>query len=430
MVISHKKAPVEIIEKAWQTDMRKIIESLLSHPNISECAVLLTCNRVEIYVVGYETIKTLQNLASFFEVGEEHIEYFKNEECLLHVLRVSSGLESLMVGEDQILGQLREYYQLSKGLGGVGEFLDIIFSKAIQTGRKVRLFTGINKGSISIGSAAVELAEDILGDLKDKKVLLIGAGEMGSLVAKSIANKKACTVLIANRTFERAEELARQIGGMAVKFDQLEEYMEISDVVISATSAPHFVIKKDLVERIMKRRGNSLLIIDIALPRDVEESADEIPGIHLFTIDDLRSISERNLKNRKERIPFAEKIIDDELKNLKNMLKEVRANRAISIMYTSAERIKREEIIELFNKLSSKYGVDESILPVLEEFANSFIKKYLRMPTVRLRMAARNGKPELIDSVEYLFGGDDYGVSLDKNEKIEKGFAETSSKRS
>ncbi len=421
MVISHKKASVDVLERIWQKDLRKAIEKLLSLDGILECAVLLTCNRVEFYVVGHNTMETLERFSYQFEVGEKYIEYFKDDECLRHILRVASGLESMMVGEDQILGQVRDYFHLSKDMGGVGEILSLVFKKAINTGRKVRNLTGINQGSTSIGSAAVELAEETLGGLDGKNVLLIGAGEMGSLVANAIANRKACTVLIANRTFKRAEELARKIGGIAVKFDRLEEHLLDSDVVISATSAPHYIIKRDLLKRVMEKRKvkDRILLIDIALPRDIEENIGNIPGVVLYTIDDLRSISERNLKRRLEKIPHAEKIVEEELANLKEMLKELRANSAIGLMYSSAERVKREEILELYNKISSKYRINESILPILEDFANSFIKKFLRIPTIRLREAAKNGRPEIIEYVEYLFGGEGF-VPCNEDEKTEK----------
>ena len=419
MVISHKKASIDVLEKVWQKDLRGAIQKLLSFGEISECAVLLTCNRVEFYVVGNNTLQILKRFFPQFNIDERYIEYFKNDECLMHILRVASGLESMMVGEDQILGQVKEYYHLSRNLGGVGDILSLVFSKAINTGRKVRNLTQINQGSVSIGSAAVELAEEILGSIDGKSVLLIGAGEMGSLVANSIANRKACTILIANRTYERAVKLAESIGGKAVKFDMLEKCLETADVVISATSAPHYILKRELVEKIMEKRDKGMLIIDIALPRDVEESVKDISGITLHTIDDLRLISEKNLRKRVEKIPLAEKIVEEELMNLKEMLKEVKANSAIGLMYSSAERVKREEILELYNKISAKYGVDESLLPILEEFTNSFIKKFLRLPTIRLREAAKNGKPEIIEYVEYLFGGEGL-VPNYENEKAEK----------
>ncbi len=401
LVISHKKAKVEDIEKVWVGDYSKLA-SLLSSRSISEFAFIFTCNRFEVYAVGDEVKSYLKNVAEKFGV-EDIAEILIGDDCLEHILRVASGLESMMVGEDQILGQVRHFHNMCKKLGTTGLVLDRVFNKAVQVGRRVRRETGISKGSVSIGSAAVELAEKVLGSLDGKRALLVGAGEMGTLVAKAIASKNVEAVLIANRTFSRAEELARKIGGIAVKFDRLEEYLKLCDVVISATSAPHKVISRDVVEKAMKER-DKLVIIDIALPRDVDESVAEIEGVQLFTIDDLRRISEENLKRRLAEVSKAEKIIAEELNQLKLLLKDIKARAAIAAMYSSAKKFVDEEVNELYAKLAAKYGVDEEVKDLLYSFANSLIKKFLREPTVRLREAARDGKPFVIDAVMYLFG--------------------------
>ena len=424
LVVSHRKATIKEIERAWHGNYRMLIERILSQPDVKECAVILTCNRVEAYIVGHRTEEILRNFARKMNVSERIIEIHKDDKCLEHLLRVASGLESMMVGEDQILGQVRDFYRLSKEYGGIGDVLDIVFSKAINVGKKVRNMTKIGKGSVSIGSAAVELAERVLGTLRNKKVLIIGAGEMGGLVARAIAHKE-CEVYIANRTFSTAEELAKETGGIPVSFDQLEKHMVGCDVIISATAAPHYVIKRKMVENVMKVRNDTLLLIDIALPRDIEESVTEIPNVVLHTIDDLREISSENLKKRMEEAKKAEKIIKEELEHLKMMLKDIKATSAICSMYSHAEEIKKQEILELYNKLAAKYSIDESVLPILEDFANSFLKKYLRRPTVRLRVAARNGMPEVIEAIEFLFRGEE-SVPEIKNEEIKKRQTETS----
>ncbi|MCD6492589.1 MAG: glutamyl-tRNA reductase, partial [Archaeoglobaceae archaeon] len=244
ITISHKKASIEELQKVWFENYGDLLKNVLSDSRINECAVLMTCNRVELYVVGKNTKEFLKNFIEKLNVKNEIVDIYLNDECLEHLLRVSAGLESMIVGEDQILGQLKDFYSLCKKHGAIREILDIVFSKAIQVGRKVRNLTKINKGSVSIGSAAVELAESKLGSLKKKRVLLIGAGEMGRLVAKAIVNKDVDAILIANRTFSKARELAKQLGGIAVKFDRLEEFMTKCDVVISATSAPHYIITR------------------------------------------------------------------------------------------------------------------------------------------------------------------------------------------
>ncbi|RLI72119.1 glutamyl-tRNA reductase [Archaeoglobales archaeon] len=426
ITVSHKKASIEDLEKVWFENHEVLLNNVLSDSRICECAVLMTCNRIELYVVGNDTRSFVDGFIQNLNVKDDVVDVYFGDKCLEHILRVSAGLESMIVGEDQILGQLKDFYHLSKKCGTIKEILDVVFTKAIQVGKKVRNLTKINKGSVSIGSAAIELAESRLGSLKRKKVLLIGAGEMGSLVAKAIVNKDVDAILIANRTFSKAKELAEELGGIAVKFDRLEEFMIKCDVVISATSAPHYVITKDVIERVVKKRNKPILLIDIALPRDIEDV--EIDSVIIHTIDDLREISDKNLKKRYDEAKKAEKIVKEELEHLKQMLKDLRANTAISSMYMVAEIVKKDEINELYNKLKSKYGIDESVIPILEDFVNSFIKKFLRQPTVRLRIAARDGKPYVIDAVEYLFGGE-CDVPTNKDEKVKKEKFEVSDTR-
>ena len=426
LVISHKKASIKEIEKAWHGNCGLLIKRILSYPDICECALLFTCNRVEVYVVGKNTEDVLRQFASEMGVSERILDIYKDDDCLRHLLRVASGLESMIVGEDQILGQVRDFYNISKKFGGIGEVLDVVFRKAIHVGTKVRRLTKINKGSVSIGSAAVELAEKTFG-LKGKKVLIVGAGEMGSSVARALGGR--AEVYVANRTFERGEKLAKEIGGKAVRFEELERWIGECDVVFSATSAPGYVITKEMVEKAMEGRDRPLLIVDIAMPRDVEESVEEIDGVVLYTIDDLRAVAEENLKRRMEEAKKAEEIIEEELEHLKILLKDLRARRAISLMYLAAESVKDEEIRELYNKLSARFGLDESVIPIIEDFVKSFVKKFLRTPTVRLRECARNGRMEVIEAIEYLFGGEEGGVSEVKAEKVEEGSSETAVQR-
>ncbi len=423
LVISHKKASIDEIEKAWHGDYKALIDRLLYYPNIRECVILHTCNRVEVYVCGTDTIKTLKDFMEKMGVPERIVEINKDEMALEHILRVAYGLESMMVGEDQILGQVKEFYNLSKKYGSVGEILDLVFKKAIQVGKKVRKLTNINKGAVSIGSAAVELAEKKLGNLKGKKAIIIGAGKMGRLVGKAIAKRSLERVYVANRTAEKGFALAGEICGIAIPFSEIGKYMVDCDVVITSTSAPHYIIRRNLIERVMKIRKSPLLIIDIALPRDVEPAVGDIEKVTLCTIDDLREISDENLRKRLEEAKKAEKIVKDELKILIRQIKELKARNAIGLMYSHAYVVRDEEIAELFNKLKTRYGVDKDAIPLIESFANSFIKKFLRLPTVRIREAARNGKAEIIDLVEYLFGGENVGVSDIKNEEAEEGKA-------
>jgi len=426
LTISHKKASIDEIQKAWHGDYRSLINKVLSYPNINECAILFTCNRVEVYVCGKNTLETLKDFAEKMGVPERIIELHKNRDTLEHILRVASGLESMMVGENQILGQVKYFYNLGKETGGIGEVLDIVFSKAIQVGKRVRRETRINKGAVSIGSAAVELAERTLGTLRGKRALIIGAGEMGKLVGKAIAHKDLEKVYLANRTKKRAERLLKEIGEKAevIDFEKLQRYLVEADIVISATSSSKYILKKEDVEMAMSLRKEPLLIIDIALPRDVEPEAGDVKGVTLFTIDNLRTISSENLRKRLNEAKKAEKIVKEEVENLLLKLKELKARKAIHVIYKRAESIKNEEALELYKKLKTRYDIDDDALELIESFANSLIKKFLHEPTVKIKSAAINGNSHLVEAVEYLFGGGGSGVSKGKIEKAENGEAE------
>ncbi|AAB89281.1 MULTISPECIES: glutamyl-tRNA reductase [Archaeoglobus] len=428
ITISHKNAKVEEIEKIWLT-VKPRLEDVISKCSFSEYAYIFTCNRFEIYLVGENLKSCLQDIAEELGITGK-AEIFVGESCLRHLLRVASGIESMIVGEEQILGQVRQCFNLCREGGQAGEVLERVFGKAVQVGRRVRRETAISKGSVSIGSAAVEVAERVLGTLKGKKALLVGAGEMGTLVAKAIAGKEVEAVLIANRTYEKAEELAKRIGGVAVKFDKLVDYLKVCDVVISATSAPHAVITRGDVERAMRERSQKLLIIDIALPRDVDESVAQLDGVELLTIDDLRRISEENLARRREEIAKVEGIIEEELEQLKLLLKDISARDAIAAMYSLAERFVGEEVEELYAKLNARYGVSEDVKEILNDFANSLIKKFLREPTVRLREAARKDEFHVIESIKYVFGDGNGRVSEGKDAKVEEGKPEVDVQRS
>ncbi|MDI9645558.1 MAG: glutamyl-tRNA reductase [Archaeoglobales archaeon] len=403
--VSHKRAKVETIEKAW-IGVDNLVKILKSLP-LKESAFIFTCNRFEVYAVAEDATSYLKELSNKLGI-ENYAEILHGEKCIRHLLRLASGLESMVVGEDQILGQIRDYFNLCKKFCLTGEILNKVFGKAINVGVRVRKETNISRGSLSIGSVAIELAENTLGTLDGRTILIIGAGEMGTLVAKSIANRNIRKILIANRTFSRAQELAKEIGGIAVKFDKISEYLPTADVVISATAAPHIILTKKIVEATLKDRKESLLIIDLGLPRNVEESVGELEKVVLYTIDDLRSVSEENFKKRIKEVEFAEKIVEEELEHLKVIIKELSIKTAVASMYRLASKYFDEEVEELFAKLSAKYKLEEQDKKMFYDFANSLIKKFLYIPTLKLKEAAKNGNPHLADVVQYLFCEDQF----------------------
>ncbi len=403
MLITHTKATIDEMEGAWHGGIDQLLVRLKSHELVEECAVLKTCNRVEVYVVSPKGSKVLFEFAKHMKVSSRIIDFLDHEETLRHLLRLTCGLESMIVGEDQILGQVKELFQMAKKAQAVGKTLDTAFNKAIQVGKRVRSETGINKGSVSIGSAAVELAEEELGGLDGKTVMVIGAGEMGTLVARALANKNIKVIYVANRTFDKAEALACELEGKAVKYDSMEQYIPKSDVVISATKAPHFVLTHEIMSRLIKKRENGIMLIDIGNPRNIENSVGDIQGISLYNIDSLRSISEANLEKRKEEAKKVELIIEEELALLKKQYKRQQADNIISALYSMVERIREREREEAVNKLMARHTIGDIEREVLDDMTHSFANQILAEPTKILRNAAEHDDERFLDTVAELF---------------------------
>ncbi|MFQ6063028.1 MAG: glutamyl-tRNA reductase [Methanosarcinales archaeon] len=406
MLITHVKASIEEMERSWHGDLEKVLKKLYSHELVYECAILKTCNRVEIYVVSPKGSKMLIDFAKEMGVPDKIVDFYDHEDSLRHLLRVASGLESMIVGEDQILGQIKELFNIAKKSGTIGKTLETAFNKAIQVGKRVRNETRINKGSVSIGSAAVELVEDILKDLNNKTILVIGAGTMGSLVARALAHKNVNKIFVANRTFERAVRLAVELCGQAVPYELMNNYLKISDVVISATSAPHYVLTKKMVESAMEERDKKLLLVDIADPRDIEPKCAEIPNVELHNIDSLKIISDRNLQRRIEEAKKAEIIVEEELKLLKAQYKRQKADKILKDLYSLIESIKKREQQKAINKLSAYHTLGEIEQEVISDLCHSIAYKILAEPTKVLRNAAEHSDEDFLNTTIKLFGLD------------------------
>lgn len=406
MVITHSKASIEEMERSWNGDLEEVLRNLYSNEFVHECVVMKTCNRIEIYVVSPKGSSVLFNFAKSMAFPLQVVEFLDHQESLLHLLRLACGLESMIVGEDQILGQIRDMYLLAKKTGTTGRMLDTAFSKAIQVGKRVRTETEVNRGAVSIGSAAVDLAEMILGGLEGKMVLVIGTGEMGTLVTRALAHREMDLLYIANRTFEKARDLADSMGGHAVRFENLAEHVRKADVVISATSAPHYVLRRSLIEEIMKGRERELLLIDIANPRDIESSVAQIEHVKLYNIDNLRIINERNLAQRKEEAKKAEKIVEEELDLLLKQYKQQKADHIVSAIYANVYNVRKQEKERAVTKLRAYHTIGEIENKVLDDLTHSIVNKILAEPTKVLRSAAEMNDDELLDVVSRLFNID------------------------
>lgn len=403
MLITHRKASIDEIERAWHGDVETMLQWVKSHEMVEECAILNTCNRREIYIVSPRGEKVLFELAKKARVSSRIIDFHDHNESLLHLLRLASGLESMVIGEDQILGQMKDLFQTAKRAGTVGWTLDTAFKKAIQVGKRVRKETRINERSISVGSAAVDLAEEILGDLANRSVMVIGAGETGELISKALLAKDIGSLYVTNRTFSSAQCLAECLGGTAVPFEEMRDHLRVADVVISATAAPHYILLKEDIEKAMASRQGKLLLIDIANPRDIDEAAASIPGVELHNIDSLKNISSENMRQRMAEVEKVDSIIEEEFALLKAKYKRKQAEELLAMLYSQAEIIKDQEVKKAMNKLSSRHTLGEIEQQVLMDMSHSIVNKLLAEPTKALKSAAERGDAELLKSLSELF---------------------------
>ncbi len=401
LLATHKWADIDQLECIRVGETEEVINSLLSYEGVHECAVLQTCHRVEIYIVSESLEEGREILLDYIENNtdieiDKYVRFYAGKKLLHHMMRLASGLESMVIGEDQILGQLSETYEEAREIGGVEEKLSMAFEKSINVGKKVRNETGINEGCVSVGSAAVDLAEEIHGDLEGKEVLIIGAGEMATLVAKSLNERDLGGVTVANRTYERAEKLSRKVGGRPVKYNRYTDYLSEVDIIITATGAPHPIIEKKDIDGV---NGNNLMIIDISNPRDVDHKVDEIQNVNLFDIDDLTIVTQKNKEKRRGEAEKAEKICRRELDLLMRRYEEKRIEDLIAVLHERADEIRKKEMEKALHKLSLDNGEKE----IIEDLTRSIKNRILSDPTKALKKAAVDRDQQLIETASEIF---------------------------
>ena len=394
--VDHTLADIETMEKVSK-DLKELFSTLKEQIDVKEYIEINTCNRYE-YFLYAEDYNELD-----LDCENKYVIIQYSDEAVLHLFRMTSGLESMIIGEDQILGQVKDAKLKSEREGHCGKKLDAIFTKAIHVGQVVRNKTKINQGSISIGSAAVDLAEENLGELQDKNVLVIGAGKMGTLVAKALAEKNLKAIFVANRTYYKAIRLAEELDGEAILFDNLEEKLLNADLVISSTGAPHAIINKTRLLNVFDEKiPKKMVFIDIANPRDIEEDVKEI-GIDLFNIDDLRGIAEKNKKLREKEVIEAEKIIKSEFDLLKESFNLIEINSLLGSLRESMEEIRQRESQKGIVKLNS---VDAKDIKTIDKMTQSIVNKIFYDISENIRKTAKNNEDEYIRICEMILKGD------------------------
>ena len=414
--VNHNTAPVEIREKLSFPES-KIPESLMrlesTSPEILEQVILSTCNRVEIYARVTDIQKGVESLKKFLcqthdvspDALEGSIYYYVLEDAVEHLFKVASALDSMVVGEPQILGQVKGAYKTARELSVTGSILNNLFERSFSVAKRIRTETGIAENAVSVSYAAVELARKIFGDLANKSVLLIGAGEMIELAARHLVAQGVETVLVSNRTYDRAVELATQFNGEAIKFDDLHEELRRCDIVISSTGAPHFVVRKELAEQVIGERSNRpMFFIDIAVPRDIEPTVNEIDNCYVYDIDDLKAVVDANMAEREKEAEKAKHIIVHEVSEFLTWMDHLEVAPTIASLKEKMETIRRGEMEKTLKKIGP---ITDEQKESIERMTTSIINKALHAPVVNLKKEAEeeNG-PAYVRMIKKLYNLD------------------------
>lgn len=414
--INHQMAKLSLRERCAfaPESMEAFLGQAMQLPHVEEIVVLSTCNRVELYSVSRHPAQAAKNLkehwlefceaADLLQENSDPDPFYCHvaEDAVSHGFRVASSLNSMVVGEAQILGQVKEAYRVALAAGSTGRVLNKYFHHAFQVAKRVRHETSIAEHPVSISYAAVVLAKQIFGELKDKKVLVLGAGKMSQLALKHLKASGVAKFYVANRTGERAQEIAKTLGGEAIPFSNFEKWLSDVDLVISSTHSSSYLIEPPMVEAALKARKNApIFFIDLAVPRDISPEVNEIGGVFLYDVDDLGAVVEANKSNRSQEAKVAENIVLEELENFKAVLKNLSLGPTISTLRRKLEGHSEVELEKVFTQLPHLNAEDRQ---VIRQMTHALLKKVLHEPTVRLKEEhAREDNHDYVTMLQRLF---------------------------
>ncbi len=422
--LSHKTAPVEIREKLAfaPTAMERPLRKLLELPPIAEGLIVSTCNRVELCAASKEPEAAMaamrRFLADYHEISldeiSDHLYDYQGEDAIRHLFRVASSLDSMVLGEPQILGQIKTAYGYASEYKTAGLILNRFLHKAFSVAKRVRTETAIASNAVSVSFAAVELARKIFDQLDNKAVMSIGAGEMCELAARHFVTNGVSKVLVTNRTFERAEKLAAEFQGKAVPFEYFVEHLAETDIVLTSTGAPNFILGQRQMEEVLKRRKNRpMFLIDIAVPRDIDPKVNDLDNAYLYDVDDLQGVVQANLKERKKEASKAEAIVEQEIGQFHQWLANLEVKPTIIALRRKLEEIRQQEVEKTFGNLKD---LSDKERKSIEAMANAIINKILHQPTAILKQSQNDTSGEdYVDAIRTLF---DLPAPLDGDQEI------------
>jgi glutamyl-tRNA reductase len=404
--VTYRNAPIHLLEKFTFKDIDRAHKAFLKKVGLEECVILQTCNRVEVFAAAKnpDEVRLLEEWASFVGLSEKdlaNVEISMDREAVMHLMKLASGLDSLVVGEDQILGQVRRALEFSRSSRYASANLSLIFDRALKVGSRVRTATGINKGSVSIASVAVNIAEEYFDELKGKTIMLIGTGEAASLVAK-VLKKRDVSFMVASRAPERAQAFAETVAGTPIPFDSALEMLRKVDVIFTATVAPYRLITFERIENAMKNRREGMMIFDLSNPRTVDEKVATMHGVKLINMDQIAELVGKNMRSRMKEINSAEKLIDDEMKSVDTIMKRMKAEPVVVSVFKNVDTIRERELKKALSMLGKKLGPEEA--KVVEQLSYAIVEGVLSTPMNNLRKGIEEGESEeLMKIVAKLF---------------------------
>jgi len=403
--ITFRKSPIHVLERFAFKDLSDAYLSFKKHASISECVIIQTCNRIELFTASdnHDVHKIKKTWASLTGLEEnafaDTLEICDNHDAFEHLLKLTSGLESLVVGEEQILGQIKESIAVARNTKASGQRLNKLFDTSIRIGTRIRNSTGISKGGISLGSMAVKLAEENVDDIKSKNVLLIGTGEAATMVAKSL-NKRGYEFHVTSRTVERSIGFSQTLGGKPIKFEDVLSGFDNYEIIFVATIAPYFLITFDKMIESMKNKKSGMMILDLSNPRTVDEQVATIPGIKLMNIDQIAEMVDKNMTKRKEKVSTVQNIISEEVPIIEATMKRLDAEPLVKDVFTNADSMRIKELQKALQMLGE---TDEKRIKIIDELTKAVVESIVSAPMNNLRKASEQGNPDLLETASKLF---------------------------
>jgi len=403
--VTFRNCPIHVLERFTFRNIDNAYSQFKEHSELDECVIVQTCNRIELFGAGkkcnIEKIKkTWASLVGLEEKSfNEHLELSENVQAYHHLLKLTSGLDSMVIGEEQIIGQIKDSITKARMTKASGQHLNTLFDKAVRIGARIRNSTGISKGGISVGSMAVKLAEENIDDLKSKKILVIGTGDVSTLVTKSLG-RRGYSFFVSSRTLERSSAFCETMGGTPVKFEEVLSDFNKYDVLFVATTAPYFLVSYERIMNAKKENQKGMMILDLSNPRTVDEKVATVSGIKLMNLDQIAEMVDKNMRSRIGKVKTVENIINEELPVLEASMNRLDAEPIVKDVFKNIDALREKELKKALRMLGES---DEEKIKIIDELTKAVVESILSQPMNNLRKASEQGNTDVLEAASKLF---------------------------